>query len=175
MWIGTGTSALSPPSSTPALPPASNPQVQPYFEVPVQTHGKRPSVSHARLRAGSSGGQTQAQAKEVLNDIAAHSKKGFNAIMQKFGGDKTERDDGGSVVVQRGQDEGEGAGLQRKATSARGDPSRGMGTMKGVKIKRDADDAGESCHTWRSRQKLIPRQGIQIGRVQLGVVTASKG
>ena len=81
-----------------------------------------------------------------MNDIAAQSKKGFNAIMQKFGGDKNDREDAGFVVVPRSQDEVEGGGLQRKTTSARGDPSRGMGTMKGVKIKREADEAGEATH-----------------------------
>lgn len=109
---------------------------------PASKHDKRSSVSHGRLRAGSAGGQTQAQAKDVLNDIAAQGKKGFNAIMQKFGGDKSDREEGGFVVVSRAQDDGEAGGLQRKTTSARGDPSRGMGTMRGVKVKREADDAG---------------------------------
>jgi len=111
----------------------------------------------------------------VLNDIAAQSKKGFNAIMQKFGGDKTEKDDGGFVVVPRGQDEGEGAGLQRKSTSARGDPSRGMGTMKGVKVKREADDAGAFGQTWFRGSIAYTRQGIQTGCFQFGVVASPKG
>jgi hypothetical protein len=83
----------------------------------------------------------------VLNDIAQQSKKGFNAIMQKLGGDKGDREEGGFVVVGRDDAEQGATGLQRRGTTARGDPTRGMGTMRGVKVKREADEAGKS--RWR--------------------------
>lgn len=95
-----------------------------------------------RNRAGSASG-TESKGKEVLNDIAVQSKKGFNAIMQRLGGDKGDKDkeDTGYVVIGSGG-EGDGGGLHRRGT-ARGDPTRGMGTMRGVKVKRDAEEAGE--------------------------------
>jgi hypothetical protein len=85
----------------------------------------------------------------VLNDIAHQSKKGFNAIMQKLSGDKdrADKEEGGYVMVGSSSGDGEGSGLQRRGTG-RGDPTRGMGTMRGVKLKRDADDAGKSW-TWK--------------------------
>lgn len=134
---------LSPPTATQALPPASNPSMP--FEATGQEkkHGHSHSISHGRLRAGSGSGQGSQQAKDVLNDLAAQGKKGFNAIMQKLGGDKSEKDDsgvGGFVPPPKEEHEG----VQRRVTSSRGDPARGMGTMKGVRVKREADEAGTS-------------------------------
>jgi len=130
---------LSPPTSTSALPPASNPATA-QFELLAQREDRKGATG--RLRAGSASGQ--GQAKEVLSDIAQQSKKGFNAIMQKLGGDKGDREESGFVVVGRDDaEQGGAAGLQRKGTTARGDPTRGMGTMRGVRVKREAEDAGE--------------------------------
>lgn len=132
---------LSPPSSTAPLPPASNPSQVTYDAPGEKKHGLGHGHGYGRLRAGSASGQGGQQAKDVLNDFAAQSKKGFNAFMQKLGGDKGDKDDGGGFVVVT-KDNAEGEGLQRRGT-ARGDPARGMGTMRGVKVKREADEAGE--------------------------------
>lgn len=151
---------MSPPTHTAALPPSSNPALPESSSftnlqhLHATSHPARESdKKHGRLRAGSAS-QGGDKTKEMFNDIAAQSKKGFNAIMQKLGGDKGDRDreEGGFVVIGQPQHNDDLAittglgqsGLQRRGTTARGDPSRGMGTMKGVKIKRDADEAGMS-------------------------------
>ncbi len=149
---------ISPPIANPPLPPMSNPAQPPpgLADTPAFASSQvnvpfSPSAREEK-KHGSSGGRTRAgsasvaeiKGKEVLNDIAVQSKKGFNAIMQRLGGDKGEKDkeESGFVVVGSGGD-GDGAGIQRR-TTARGDPARGIGTMRGVKVKREADEAGES-------------------------------
>lgn len=156
----------------PPLPPSSNPAAAGLADTPSFNHPQSQSISFAsslnshtytlkhnaavlpnRHRSGSGPG-----GKDVLNDFATQSKKGFNAIMQKLGGDKGEKEKEGDLVVVGGGNggglgdgDGGGGGLQRRGT-ARGDPSRGMGTMRGVKVKREADEAGERnyhSHFWR--------------------------
>jgi hypothetical protein len=154
---------LTPPSGTAALPPSANPALgladtasflhdRPQISFnPSEKFRERSSTSTGRHRSGSAsgGGGGDGKTKEVLNDIAHQSKKGFNAIMQKLSGDKdrADKEEGGYVMVGSSSGDGEGSGLQRRGTG-RGDPTRGMGTMRGVKLKRDADDAGKSW-TWK--------------------------
>jgi hypothetical protein len=103
----------------------------------------------------------------VLNDFAQQSKKGFNAIMQKLGGDKDrerDREEGGFVVVGR---EGEGDIQRRGTTNKHGHGLAAgrtgeTGPMKSVKLKREADEAGEHFppKTWT---RLMRNQTRRIG------------
>lgn len=136
------------PMSNPALPPPGLADT-PAFSSTTQNVSFSPSREEkkyggsGRNRAGSASVSTaESKGKEVLNDIAVQSKKGFNAIMHRLGGDKGDKDkeESGFVVVGSGNEDG--AGLTRRST-AKGDPTRGMGTMRGVKVKREADEAGE--------------------------------
>lgn len=168
-FVGGSTYPLSPPTSSSALPPAANPATA-HFEPQAQREERKVA---GRLRAGSASGQ--GQAKEVLNDIAQQSKKGFNAIMQKLGGDKGDREEGGFVVVGKDDADQGATGLQRRGTTARGDPTRGMGTMRGVKVKREADDAGGSLSDETSCGELTGRQGLPARRLSPGVAQAQAG
>lgn len=137
--------AISPPTFQAPLPPLSNPalggQIPPSETSPSKT---------GRLRAGSASGQDKDnKTKDVFIDIAQQSKRGFNAFMQKLGGDRDkerEREEGGFVVV--GGSEAEGStGLQRRGTlqgvGMKGASARQMGQLKS---KRDAEEAGECRH-----------------------------
>ncbi|OCF40236.1 hypothetical protein I317_05929 [Kwoniella heveanensis CBS 569] len=125
----------SPPTATPPLPPMSNPVAsQPY----PAAHGQAGSAS---------GGAGESKGKDVLNDIAAQSRKGFSAFMQKLGGDKDkekDRDDGGFTIGggSGGGNDGDG-GLQRRGTGA-GNNQKALGAMRGVKAKREADEADKA-------------------------------
>ena len=138
-------SALSPPTSSGPLPPASNPAQEVSFDPATKDQGDK----KGRLRSGSATGlgNVDLKGKEMFNDLAQQSKKGFKAMIEKFGGDREHKNDEGFVVVPQGGDDTTlstgGSGLQRRGTGARGDPTRGMGTMRGVKVKREADEAGE--------------------------------
>ena len=132
--------AISPPTFTGPLPPLSNPAM-------MQPPSSETSPSKGRHRAGSASiALGQDKTKDVFNDIAQQSKRGFNAFMQKLGGDRDkerEREDGGFVVV--GSPEGEGStGLQRRGTlqgvGMKGASARQMGQLKS---KRDAEEAGQ--------------------------------
>lgn len=136
---------LSPPNSLAPLPPMSNPALA-QSTPPDNTS---PSKS-GRLRAGSAsthahGHGQDNRTKEVFNDIAQQSKRGFNAFMQKLGGDRDkerEKEEGGFVVV--GSPESEGSGLQRRGTiqgvGMKGASARQMGQ---IKTKREAEEAGQ--------------------------------
>jgi hypothetical protein len=112
-----------------------------------QSSETSPSKS-GRHRAGSASITLgQDKTKDVFNDLAQQSKRGFNAFMQKLGGDRDkerEREDGGFVVV--GSPESEGStSLQRRGTlqgvGMKGASARQMGQLKS---KRDAEEAGQS-------------------------------
>ena len=143
---------MSPPISTGPLPPSSNPAQASDLSVSFSspTTENPPELKErklGRLRAGSGSGVGDLQKpKDVFVDLANQGKKGFKAMMEKLGGEREhrERDDSGFVVVPPGGEEPARAGLVRRGSGARGDPTRGMGTMRGVKVKRDADEAGES-------------------------------
>ncbi|WVQ93286.1 hypothetical protein IAU59_000353 [Kwoniella sp. CBS 9459] len=156
----------SPPMATPPLPAMSNPaapytasQIQGLADTPafIPGHSHAPSATFSptreekkagnRLRAGSASGGVESKSKDVLNDIAAQSRKGFSAFMQKLGGDKDkekDRDDGGFMIPGGGND-GDG-GLQRRGTGA-GNSQKALGAMKGVKAKREADEADKAYRT----------------------------
>ncbi|KAK4686696.1 glucosamine-phosphate N-acetyltransferase, partial [Tremellales sp. Uapishka_1] len=154
---------ISPPTTTAPLPPLSNPAIPPGFAdvgpwtpghgAPSSSISFSPSAAVSksnvgRNRAGSGSGsafEKDSKSKDVLNDIAAQSKKGFNAFISRLGGDKGERDREEGVGGMPGSSTGgdEGAGLQRKATSS-GSSSKAAGAMKGVKAKRDVDEADKA-------------------------------
>ena len=148
---------MSPPTVTGPLPPSANPATHqtPHERNPAvaftqQSRSPNPPVdktkqvsSGNRLRAGSaSGGE---KTKEVLNDIASQGKKGFNAIMQKLGGERNEYGDGLS--------DGEGSAKRAVGTSAKARDAN-IGAMKGVRVKREAEEAGAWLE--RAREMLIP-------------------
>lgn len=92
-------------------------------------------------------------------------KKGFKDFMQRLGGDRDkgkegekerERDGDGFVLVdpklgalgkeEEGMGMGMGLGLQRKGTGSGGRGGKGggeTGALRGVRLKREADEAGE--------------------------------
>jgi hypothetical protein len=133
---------MSPPTFSGPLPPLANPAMN-----HPQSSETSPSKS-GRHRAGSASITLgQDKTKDVFNDLAQQSKRGFNAFMQKLGGDRDkerEREDGGFVVV--GSPESEGStSLQRRGTlqgvGMKGASARQMGQLKS---KRDAEEAGQS-------------------------------
>ncbi|ORX39052.1 hypothetical protein BD324DRAFT_618344 [Kockovaella imperatae] len=159
-------SAFSPPTQSAPLPPSSNPAMPEVSFDPSTKESERaaPEKRSGRLRAGSGSGLTGSvdiKGKEMLNDLAQQSKKGFKAMMEKFGGDRDHRsnEDGFVVIPPGGEDlttiggggggvsASGGSGLQRRGTGARGDPTRGMGTLRGVKVKREADEADKAYRT----------------------------
>lgn len=91
------------------------------------------TISGNRARSGSNSGLTavDTKSKEVLSDIAAHSKRGFAAIMQRLG---DRRDDDASPPHE------EQLTPQRTPTVRRGSV-RHTNAMKSVKVKREADEA----------------------------------
>ncbi|WVR09117.1 hypothetical protein IAU60_006179 [Kwoniella sp. DSM 27419] len=153
--VPAGPTYTSPPISNPPLPPQSNPAAQPLglADTPafIPEHGHRASIPFSptkedkklsgRLRAGSaSGGENKG--KDVLNDIAAQSKKGFSVIMQKLGGDRDkDRESGESGLMLPASDSE--VGLQRHGTAS-GTNQKALSAMKGVKAKREADEADKA-------------------------------
>ena len=169
---------MSPPTATGAQPPASNPAMlspDPYSQ---------PEKKGNRLRAGSASGA--GDVKEVFTDLAAQSKKGFSAIMQKLGGDKGDKEEsGGYFASSHGLGHGGGGGslggvtagggvadeLQRRHTVSRGDPARGMGTMKGVRVKREAEEADKAyrlgvfhLESLRLRCEKLQSSAVKVSR-----------
>ncbi|EIW67032.1 hypothetical protein TREMEDRAFT_34219 [Tremella mesenterica DSM 1558] len=129
---------FSPPVTNPPLPPMSNPALEsPSHEKPNVTFSPTTKEkSGGRLRAGSASGG-DGKTKDVLNDLATQSKKGFNAIIQRLGGDKDkDREEAGFVLV---GDEG----LQRRGTGRDGS-GKLSGAMRGAKLKRDAEEADKA-------------------------------
>ncbi|WWC64114.1 uncharacterized protein I303_106722 [Kwoniella dejecticola CBS 10117] len=143
--VPAGPSYTSPPTSTGPLPAMSNPALP----QPEPVHPPfSPEKKANRLRAGSASGG-ESKGKDVLNDIAQQSKKGFSAFMQKLGGDKDKDKD-----AAREKDDyvigGEGAqgNLQRRGTGvARTNDQKAMAAMRAVKVKRDAEEADKAYRT----------------------------
>lgn len=145
-----GQLTISPPSTSGPLPPMSNPALS----QAASSENTSPSKT-GRLRAGSasahgSGHGQDNRTKEVFNDIAQQSKRGFSAFMQKLGGDShrdKEKEEGGFVVVGSPEMEGSGSGsgIQRRGTiqgiGMKGASARQMGQLK---TKREAEEAGTS-------------------------------
>ena len=127
-----------------------------------------------RKRSGSNSvqfAQTQAQAKEVLNELAQHSKKQLNAFMSRLGKDKDKPDDkdktereeqtttaapltvnttGPSFAHAHNKSIteriGAGAAVGRDAYMPPGAGASGQGrpptALKGVKLRREMEEAG---------------------------------
>ncbi|WRT68976.1 uncharacterized protein IL334_005958 [Kwoniella shivajii] len=164
--IPSGPSYTSPPTFTGPLPPISNPAIsQPEPVHQSFSPSKEEKKAANRLRAGSA--STGDKSKDVLNDLAQQSKKGFSAFMQKLGGDKDKEKDShnhghGHGHSQNhkddyiiggmgggGGDSGELSGtgnLQRIGTtnSVANQQQKALGAMKGVRLKREADEADKS-------------------------------
>lgn len=165
--------AISPPAVTPPLAPMSNPslaQSPPESNTSMSLSHGSPSKSGGRLRAGSATAGTDRdrdnKTKDVFVDLAQQSKRGFNAFMQKLGGDRDkekDRDDSGFVMV--GSADTDGSGLQRRGTAqGAGMKNAAARAMGAVKTKREAEDAGMSVLLWCSLVELTGKTRA-IGRV----------
>lgn len=155
-YFAAGTGGAPPTVSDP-LPPSANPAA---MMLDHETAGSS-SASGGRKRSGST--NQQEKAKEVLNDLALQGKRQINAFISRFGGggaNERERDDGDSSSG-GATSPGAGAGAAAAAapTHARylssdgGRPAAGHSregsnvkpsALKGVKLKREAEEAGEA-------------------------------
>ena len=151
----------SPPGSSAPLPPSSNPALMNNISFDNDGPG-------GRKRAGSTGQADKA--KEVFGDLANTGKRGLNAFMARFGGDKDKdkSPEEGFVVLppaQGGSPSGREGGMQPLPSAPMGQglgharsPSTTYGAgrvpdgiavkasaMKGVKLKREAEEAGMSA------------------------------
>ncbi|KAK6904389.1 hypothetical protein I203_105202 [Kwoniella mangroviensis CBS 8507] len=147
--VPAGPSYTSPPISTPPLPAMSNPALP----QPEPVHAGREDKKVNRLRAGSASGG-ESKGKDVLNDIAQQSKKGFSAFIQKLGGDKDkdkDKDKDDYIIVGGGDGDLGGSGnLQRRGTGAGGPNNsnqKALSAMRAVRVKRDADEADKAYRT----------------------------
>lgn len=146
----------SPPSVTGPLPPSANPAF-------INNNMTFDTESHTggRKRSGSTG-----QTKDVLGDLANTGKRGLNAFMARFGGDKDKEkspEEGfvvlpptgtgavsgpGSLPISAPLPTGGTAGHARNPSLAFSGTRMGDGVavkasaMKGVKLRREADEAG---------------------------------
>ena len=132
-------------------------------------------ASGGRKRSGSVG-QTE-KAKEVFGDLASTGKRGLNAFMARFGGDKDKDkspEEGfvvlppaqsGSPLVREGPSSQLSANPAGHAGTHHRTPSASYGAgrvpdgiavkasaMKGVKLKREAEEAGKQLSNWRVTQ-----------------------
>lgn len=146
----------SPPGTSAPLPPSANPALQ--NNVSFDT-----DASSGRRRAGSTG-QADNKAKEVFGDLANTGKRGLNAFMARFGGDKDKdkSPEEGFVVLPPAQGGSPSSGMPALPSAPMGQglghartPSTPYGAgrvpdgiavkasaMKGVKLKREAEEAG---------------------------------
>ena len=87
--------------------------------------------------------------KEVFQDLAVQGKKGFNAFMQRLGGDRDrerekEKDKEGDGFVMVNPNLGamrDDDVLQRRGTAGRA-KSGETSALRGARLKREADEAG---------------------------------
>lgn len=149
--VATGAPYALPPAIIPPLPSMGNPAASSASKVLTQEATSGMSVPSPnkdrenvmkfgnRLRAESGSG-LEGRSRDVLNDIAAHGKKGFSAFMQRLGGDKDrEREKDDLQITSHGV---EGEGLQRRGTTGSANIKAQM-AVRGAKAKREADEAGE--------------------------------
>ncbi len=146
-----------PPTVTPPAAPSSNPAmmgnpIDPPAWSPAAILSAGDSKDTGRKRSGSNA--AQAQAKEVLNDIATQSKKQLNAFISRLGGDK-DKDKEEALHVNTGQTFSHGhirsvsekPAMGWDAYMPPGAGSSGQGrppsALKGVKLRREMDEAGE--------------------------------
>lgn len=127
-------------------------------------HGLSNSISgRARSGSGSYAATMQAvdaKSKEVFSDLAAHSKKGFAAIMQRLGGERE-----GELAPMAVAPESTLGG----ATSSvrRGSVRHNNGAVKSAKIKRDAEEADKAyrhgvfhVETLRLRREKLQQSAV---------------
>jgi hypothetical protein len=174
---------FSPPRSSLALP-AGDRAGNLGFSSHAPPHVRRTSnpSTRTRDRAASLTGGAQGEkkdTKEVFQDLAVQGKKGFNAFMQKLGGDKgeRERDEPGFVMVGGGGRDDDGMGLQRRTTSRGHGKSQESGALKAVRAKRELDEAGKSDEVQATSCLSRDRQGVQEWGVPSGIpaIAAGKG
>ncbi|WVQ90002.1 hypothetical protein IAS59_003778 [Cryptococcus gattii] len=168
--VVTGTSYALPSTVTVPLPPVNNPAVSSASKVLTQEATSDMSVPSLnkdreketkfgnRLRAESSSG-LESKSRDVLNDIAAHGKKGFSAFMQRLGGDKDrEREKDDLQIISHGV---ESEGLQRRGTTGSANPKVQM-AIRGVKAKREADEADRAY-----RMGIFHLESLRLRREKL--------
>ncbi|WWC91300.1 uncharacterized protein L201_006243 [Kwoniella dendrophila CBS 6074] len=165
--IPAGPSYTSPPTSTGPLPPMGNPALSQPEPIHAPFSPSKEEKRTSRLRAGSASGGGGGGSKDVFNDLAQQSKKGFSAFMQKLGGDKDkdkekdrkedkEKDD--YIIVGASGNSGDNGDLgghnnsnsnlqRRGTTTSQANSQKAIGAMRGVRAKREADDADKAYRT----------------------------
>ncbi|ADV23223.1 glucosamine 6-phosphate N-acetyltransferase [Cryptococcus gattii E566] len=144
--VVTGTSYALPSTVTVPLPPVNNPAVSSASKVLTQ-------------EATSDISGLESKSRDVLNDIAAHGKKGFSAFMQRLGGDKDrEREKDDLQIISHGV---ESEGLQRRGTTGSANPKVQM-AIRGVKAKREADEADRAY-----RMGIFHLESLRLRREKL--------
>ncbi|KAL1406017.1 hypothetical protein Q8F55_007700 [Vanrija albida] len=175
----TSQTSLSPSPSSPGST-LSGTTLPAYAPVPessgLQRRGTLSSFA-GRARSGSGSGlnQLEGKSKEVLSDIAHHGKKGFTAIMNRFGGDRDREGKGGSdavsevapsIVTEERVSTPSRRGHHQHHSSI-GSSKGASGTLKSVKVKRDADEADKAyrqgvfhCESLRLRREKLQQSAI---------------
>lgn len=155
------------PTPTPSIPPGINFANQ--LAAPDQ---RREKLLTGRARSGSASlasAVADGRSKEVFQDIAAQGKKGFSAIMQRFGGER----EGAAPIepiaipVEMPSPAKHGHGHVHGHDRQRSSISRSASVAKGAKIKRDASDADKAyregvfhCESLRLRREKLQQSAI---------------
>jgi len=147
----------SDPEVTSPIPPSPSPVPSIGFQ-PLSPPERRGITGRARSGSGSLTALRDAadvKSKEVLSDIAAQGKKGFTAIMSRFAGER----EGMQVEIP--------SPVEQSRLVSRGSVSRNSGALKGVKIKRDAEDADKAyrqgvfeCESRRLRREKTHQSAL---------------
>nr|KIR86478.1 glucosamine 6-phosphate N-acetyltransferase [Cryptococcus tetragattii IND107] len=144
--VVTGTSYALPSTVIVPLPPVNNPAASSASKVLTQ-------------EATSDISGLESKSRDVLNDIAAHGKKGFSAFMQRLGGDKDrEREKDDLQIISHGV---ESEGLQRRGTTGSANPKVQM-AIRGAKAKREADEADRAY-----RMGIFHLESLRLRREKL--------
>lgn len=164
----------SPPNMTGPLPPSSNPAL---INANLVHSFENTEGQGGRKRSGSMG---QDKSKEIFNDLAQQGKRFTNNLISRFGGDKDNKSGGGvgEDTVISGPVGGiaaptpvlapTGQGHLRNPSAYGGRVGEGLpvkaAAMKSVKLKREADEAGESpCRYGMERGRKL-MEGCRASR-----------
>lgn len=142
-----------------ALSPATT---IPDRKTPIHFSGVQQS---GRSRSGSASGLTlrdvDARSKEIMNDIAAHGKKGFRSLMDRMAGDRdgAPEKSGPEVAVSPPE-----SNIPRRG-SVRAHP---VSAMKSVKARREAEEADKAYRkgVFHTETLRLRREKLQTSAIQ---------